>query len=381
MKTGGGHVAGKRGHGEGSIYQTERGRWRAQITLESGKRVSKTFATRRQAQHWLVEALKSKQDGLPVATSKITVAEFLDHWFADVASHTLRPRTLESYEYLLRRHIKPALGEIRLTQLRPDHLQKFYSQKLEAKLSPRTVQYLHAVLHRSLKQAVRWGLIPRNPADLVDAPRPKKKPIRPLNTQQVSLFLKATKGERLYPLYVLAIFTGMRLGEILGLHWEDVDLEKGQISVTTTLQFLKEKGPIFSQPKSQKSRRTIVIPEAVVEVLKEHKLKQEEEKLLAGSKWEDFGLVFCTSRGTPLSSRNLLRYFQETLRKVGLPKIRFHDLRHTTATLLLVQGVHPKIVQELLGHSQISVTLDTYSHVMPGLQREAMKKMEEVVSL
>ena len=366
---------GKRGHGEGTIhFRKDRNKWRAQITLEDGRRISRHFHTRREAQRWLVEALKAKQDGLPAATPKITVAEYIDHWFNDVAISNLRPKTIQSYECIIRLHIKPILGKIRLTQLRPDHIQNLYSEKLRSGLSPRRVEFIHAVLHRALKQAVRWQLIPRNPADLVDPPRPKREPPTTFSLEQVQQFLDAAKQDRLYPLYLLAVITGMRKGEILGLRWEDVDLQKGIIQVKQTLQRVNGK-LVFIQPKSQQSRRQITIPAVVVEELRKHRARQLEEKLLAGERWKESGLVFTTRVGTPIDPRNLSRNFYIILKRAGLPRIRFHDLRHTTATLLLIQGTHPKIVQELLGHSQISLTLDVYSHVIPSMQKEAIDQL------
>jgi integrase len=253
-----------------------------------------------------------------------------------------------------------------LVNLRPDHLQTLYSSKLNAGLSPRTVQYIHAVIRRSLNQAVKWGLIYRNPTDAVTPPRPKKQAPRTLSAERAKLFLKSIEDHHWYPIYVLAIMTGMRKGEILGLHWEDVDLNKGMLSIKHTLVTVQGRS-FLSQPKSENARRTISLPDAALQTLKDYHLDVSDE-----------GLVFTTSSGRPISQRKLTRHFHSSLDKLGLTRIRFHDLRHTAATLLMQGNVHPKVVQDMLGHSTIVLTLDTYSHVIPGMQDEAAKEMDKI---
>ncbi len=360
-------MAKKRSGGEGTIYFSEQtNAWVAQISLPNGKRKTKTAKNQKEVRTWLLQQRKALEEGLMIKDEAITLDKFMSRFLDDVVKHTLRPKTIESYTILIKKHILPELGSLRLIKLRPDHLQNLYSKKLEQGLSKRTVQYIHAIFRRALNQAVKWGLLNRNPANFVDAPRPTKKTPQTFSIDQAKQFLEAVKDYRWYPIYLLAITTGMREGELLGLHWEDVDLKNGQIHVQHQVQFISGQGLIITEPKTDGSRRTIDLSQTAIQVL---------EELGGGS-----GLVFKTSNDTPISPRNLQRHFHQTLDKVGLPNIRFHDLRHTAATLLLTQNVHPKIVQEMLGHSSISLTLDTYSHIIPTLQKQAAEKMEALLN-
>jgi integrase len=267
---------------------------------------------------------------------------------------------------LVNKHVAPALGNVRLSKLTPAHLQGFYCSKLDSGLSPRTVQYIHVVLHRALKQALRWGLTVRNVAEAVDPPRVPKKEITPLSPGQARAFLEAVRGDRLEALYVLAIHTGMRQGELFNLRWDDVDLDAGVLRVRGT--------------KTTRSRRTVTLSETALDALRSHLERQLGEIDKAGSLWRENGLVFATAIGTPLSRQNLTqRSFKPLLEKAGLPQIRFHDLRHTCATILLSRGVHAKFVQELLGHATIAITLDTYSHVLPGMGGGTAVAMDEAL--
>jgi integrase len=245
-------------------------------------------------------------------------------------------------------------------------------------LSPRTVEYCRAVLRRALNQAVRWGYIPRNVATFVDAPRSQRPDPQPLSPEEVRSFLAAVKDDRLLALYSVAIALGLRQGEALGLRWDDIDLRGGALSVRRQLQRIDGSLQLVDL-KTARSRRTIRLPEVLVQQLTTHRSRQDEERRLAGTRWHEYGLVFTTTLGTPIDARNLVRWFHEHQERAGLRHIRFHDLRHTCATLLLVQGVHPRVVMEILGHSQISLTMDTYSHVIPTLQEDAAAKMNTLL--
>lgn len=377
----------RRGHGEGSIYRRADGRWCASYVIGRGPdgRLKRGYIygeTRAEVAAELTKVLAKKIDGLPVGGSRQTVAEFLDAWLQDVAKPSVRPRTYDCYSDIVERHIKPALGGVRLSKLSPQHLQKLYREKQEAGLT-RTVRLCHAVLHRALGQAAKWGLVPRNVADLVDAPKVPKKEFTPLSPEEAQRFLAAAEGDRFYALYVLAVVCGLRQAELLALRWGDLNLEEGTLQVRHQLQWRKrkdgEEGPawVLTEPKSAKSRRVVTLPAVAVAALKKHKVRQMEERLRLGEVWQEHGLVFPSEIGTPMQPSNLIRRsFHPLLEKAGLPRIRFHDLRHTCATVLLAQGVHPKLVQEQLGHSQISLTLDTYSHVMPDMKREVAAKMD-----
>ena len=288
------------------------------------------------------------------------VGEYLGKWL-DGIEGTVRERTWKRSEEIVRLHLVPTLGKTRLDKLNALQVQSLYRSKLDSDLSPRTVQIVHATLHKALKQAVRWQLIPRNVTDAVEPPKYAKKEISPLDEEQVKLLLQAVEGEGLEALYVLAVTTGMRQGELLGLQWRDIDFEQGIIKVKRTIY----NGRVDA-PKTSKGKRSIKLTQTSIRVLKEHTRISE---------W-----VFCTKVGTTLRCQNLrTRSWKPLLKKANLPlDTRFHDLRHTCATLLLTKGVHPKIVQELLGHSSISITLDTYSHVLPNLQEKAVQAMDNI---
>ena len=367
----------QRGHGEGSISQRLDGRWRAEISLEGGGRKTYYGKTRREVADKLKEALRDQQQGTLVTGANQTVATFLERWLADSVKPSVRPRTHEGYCQQVRVHIIPALGKLHLTKLTAQHLQTHYQAQLAAGLSSSSVRQQHAILHRALEQAARWRLVARNVADLVDAPQPARKEMQPLDTGQVRRFLIAAAEDRFYALYCLAVTTGMRQSELLGLAWVDVDLDRASLAVRQQLVRVQGEGFRLAEPKTGKGRRAITLPPFVVDALRQHRKRQLEERLALGPEWEEQGLVFPNELGKPAERSNLVqRSFQPILEKAGLPRIRFHDLRHTAATLLLSEGTHPKIVQERLGHSTIAITLDVYSHVLPSMQIETASKLE-----
>lgn len=359
-------MAKRRAKGEGSIFrEISSGYWCAEITLPDGSKKRKRSKKQHIVREWLLEQRRALQDGLPINDGNIRYDIFLDRYLNDVAIPMLRPKTVDSYKWLIEGHIKPNLGHLPLSKIKPDYLQSLYARKLEEGLSKRTVQHMHAVVRVSLNYALKWGLIVRNPATLVSAPTPDRQEFITLNKEQASLFLDCIKNHRWYPIYVLAITTGMRKGEILGLHWENIDLEYGTLSIQHTVQYMS--GQIIQgEPKTSGSRRKITLPEYTLGVLREF---QE-------STGKTEGLLFTTSTSRPVSGRNVSRHFDSALEKAGLPHLRFHDLRHTAATLLLKENVHVKIVQEMLGHSTVALTLDTYSHILPDIQQEAADKMD-----
>lgn len=250
---------------------------------------------------------------------------------------------------------------------------------MDTGLAPRTVQYIHTTLHKALKDAVADGLVPRNVTEGIKAPRPKKKEVNALSADQACAFLSTARGDRFEALYVVAVHCGLREGELLGLRWEDVDLDGGTLAVRRTLSETKI-GHVFEIPKNGKGRN-VRLTGGAVEALKRHRATQNEYRIRVGSLWQDQGLVFPSHKGTTMYAKNLTaRSFKPLLQRAGLPNIRLHDLRHTCATLLLAKGVHPKFVQELLGHATISITLDTYSPVLPGMGNQTVAAMEEALS-
>jgi integrase len=239
---------------------------------------------------------------------------------------------------------------------------------------------MHNLLHKALDDAVRWNLVARNVCDAVSPPRRKRFETHSLNAEQVQQLLTAAQGHKQEALFVLALATGMRRGEILGLKWQDISFATSMLQVRRTLNYVPYRGFIEAEPKTEKSRRSIILPPFALETLKQHYNRQQEAKLKAGNAWQDRDLVFCNSIGTPLDPKSQVRVqLNALLQKAGLPHIRFHDLRHSTATMLLSMGIHPKVVQELLGHNQISMTMDIYSHVMPTLQQDAMNKLNQAL--
>jgi integrase len=370
---------GRRGRGEGSIYRRADGRWAAYVTLDDGGRRYLYGRTRQDAALKLSTALKTRNDGLPLPSDKETVASFLTTWVGG-QRHRLRPGTWRRYEQYVRVHAIPVIGRVPLAKLGPHHLEKLYEDRLTAGLSPTTVHHLHTALHRAFSQAVRWGLLVRNPSDLVDSPRIVRREMAVLSAEQVKQLLAAAGGGPLDALLTVAITTGMRRGEILGLRWRDVDLDRGVLSVTGALQKGLDGSLGITQPKTPRSRRQIELSTAAVDSLRRHRRKQTEQRLLLGGEWTADDLAFPSTIGRPQEGRNLVYgLLHPLLRSAGLPVIRFHDLRHTAATLMLSRGIHPKIVSEMLGHSTIGITLDLYSHVTPTMQKQAAAAMDDLL--
>ncbi len=352
---------------------------------ESGKRryLNKTIkGNKKDAEKYLNSTLTAISTGTFVEPSPMTVNGFLDKWLLSAAKPKVSERTFVEYEALLRRYVREPLGKIKLSALRALDIQSLYSAMQERRLSPRVVRYTHAVLSSALKQAVRWGMLYRNPAELVQLPREARKEMKALTSEEASRFLAAFNGDRCAALFALALTTGMRPEEYLGLQWTDVDLAQATVTVRRALVWrTKGGGWYFTEPKTSRSRRTIPLPFSMVAVLAEHKRRQGEERLKSGPAWHDHGLVFTTPIGTPLNISNLTRdKFKPALVRAGLPtSIRLYDLRHTCATLLLQAGENAKVVSERLGHASIALTLDVYTHVLPDMQKAAAEKLENLL--
>lgn len=364
-------MAGKRGNGEGSIHQLPSGKWRAQATI-NGQRAGVVAKTHKEAQEQLRKLLSDADKGLMPPAERLTLAVHIERWLADVVAHSVRTSTRKNYGDLTRLYVLPTLGKIKLTQLQPAHVQQLYGALIDQGRAPKTVRNVHAALRRALKQAVDWNLCPRNVAALVQPPRVPRKEVEVLTAEEVRTLLTTVRGDRWEALLATALATGMRFGELLGLRWGDVDLTGRTVHVQRQLQ----RDGTYTEPKTAKGRRTIDLPATCVATLKEHKRQQNEERLLVGPEWQHNDLVFCTHQGKPLAQRNVFRAFKLILDRAALPDVSFHALRHTAATLLLLQGVHPKVVQERLGHSNISMTLDTYSHLIPSMGRAAADQLD-----
>lgn len=341
--------------------------------------------TREDVQRELAQIVADRQRGLPLDPGRMTLGEFLARWLDTAVKPSTRPSTFASYALNVRLHLGPSLGHIALRKLAPADVQGFYARKLEGGLSPRTVQYLHSILHRSLEQAVRWGLAPRNVCDAVDRPKAPRKLMTTLTPAEAARFLDAARADRFYALYVLAVTCGLRQGELLGLTWAQVNFKEEQLAVSSQLQFRRgtdgEAGR-FELVQTKGGRgRNVALPPLAVSSLQQHRRAQLQERLALGEAWDGaWDLVFVTQVGTPVHHGNLLRRsFFPLLAKAGCPRIRFHDLRHTCATLLLQAGEHPKVVQELLGHASVTLTLDVYSHVLPSMQKAAAARIQAVL--
>jgi integrase len=353
----------RRSRGEGSVYRRKDGLWVARYEA-AGKRKYLYGKTKKVVTDRLRERLSSGLTDLAPEADGIRVGEYLDRWLPTVKG-TVRERTWDRHEEVVRLHLKPSIGGAKLQKLNALDVQELYRTKLDSGLSPRTVQIVHTTLHKALKQAVRWSLLLKNVTEAVTPPRPNRKEVRGLTSEEVKRILRLVKGERFETLYVLAVTTGMRQGELLGLKWEDVDLDAGTVRVRRTVW-----EGVASAPKTSKANRSIRLTELAREALMEQRVRDGK------SEW-----VFSTRNGTPVNCHNLIyRSWWPLLVKAGLPRIPFHNLRHTCATLLLSKGVHPKLVQELLGHAHIATTLDTYSHVIPSLEGKTAAAMDEVLT-
>jgi integrase len=391
----------KRGQGEGSIGKRADGRWAARVSVgyRHGKRARRWVygKTRQSVAKQLTTLLRDHELGILAMPANLTVERFMTQWLENSARPRLRAKTLESYRQISRLHIVPQLGRIPLQKLAPQHVQQWINDlsksgwkrkrtKADAAanrpekrgVSPRTAQYARAILRSALGQALKWGIVPRNVATLIDPPRIVKHQITPLQPDEAVRLIDAAREHRLGALVTVALSLGLRQGEALGLKWNAVDLDAGTLEVRTALQRIGKVWQLV-EPKSARSRRSIALPSVAVSALRAHRVKQLEERLAAGADWKDQGFVFSTGTGKPLEPSNLTRVFRSLLTAADCPLIRFHDLRHSCATFLLAQGVDPRTIMESLGHSQISLTMNTYAHVLPNLKRDAAKRMDDLL--
>ena len=371
-----------RGHNEGSIYQRQDGRYVAAVSVidAAGKPSRKYFygGTRAEVSAKLTKALRDQQQGIAPPPERETVGTYLARWLDDTAQPALRPRTFTSYRMIVTRHLVPALGRKRLSRLTPQDVQAYMNGKRAAGLSARTVQYHRAVLRKALNDALKWGLVARNAAALATPPKQDKARRRYLTPAEAREFLDTVRGHRLEALFTVGLALGLRQGEALGLRRQDVDWDSRVLQVGSQLQRI-DGDLTLVEPKSDAGRRAIPLPEAAVHALRDHRRRQLEERVVAGPLWEDQDLVFCTQLGRPLDARNVTRQFHRLREQAGLPWLTFHGLRHGYASLLAAQGVNPRVAMELLGHSQLSLTLEVYTHVAPELARDAAARIDRAL--
>lgn len=374
---------------KGSIRERSPGRWaiildRKDEATGKRKREWRSFrGTKRAAQIECARLISELQRGTLVEPSKITVAEFLERWLEQIKTQ-VAPRSYERYAELARKNLIPALGEMKLTKLQPAHISKAYANALETGrrngqggLAPRTVTYMHRVLRQALQQAVKWRVLALNPADMVKPPRVERKEMQTLDTNATADMIEAARGGSMFIPVLLGVLCGLRRGEVVALRWRSVDLETGQLAVVASAE-QTEQGVREKETKNGKGR-AVALPAVVALELRQHRLRQARGLLKLGVRLTDDHHVITREDGQPLQPRSLSHAFRKFMRRHQPPAIRLHDLRHSHATHLLAAGVHPKIAQERLGHSSVGVTIDLYSHVLPGMQAEAVSRIDAVM--
>ncbi|MGH7926394.1 MAG: site-specific integrase [Candidatus Binatia bacterium] len=329
--------------------------------------------TKKEAELALAKLIHAVETGLDFNATKWTFGEYADRWLQSKAKK-VRPKTIQRYSDLMRLHIVPVIGNIKLLKLKPLHLEKVYEEADARGLAPQSVLHLHRVLFTALKQAVAWQLIPRNVAESVTPPRPERRDVEPMTPREVIRVLETVADSELEMPTVLALGTGMRLGEVLGLRWSDVDLGKKSARISQAVQETND-GLMFVPPKTHRSRRSVSLPAFVVNALRKHRKEQSERRLIVGSAWHDLDLIIERGDGQPVRTSSLSSRFAARMKK-GDIKLTFHGLRHGHASLMLAAGVHLKVVSERLGHSTIGITADLYTHVADEVHEAAATSLD-----
>lgn len=379
----------------GYIRRQSRESWEVTVDLgrdpTTGRRRRRFMTirgTKRDAERALAAALNERDRGIDISPGKLTVAEYLRRWLRDYAAHNVAPSTLEGYSGIIVHHLIPTFGSLRLRDLRPAHIQEQYGRAQAAGgrvdggpigLSAQTVLNHHRLLREALSHAVEWQLLAVNPADAVKPPRARRHEMRVLDAEEAGRLLEAAEDTPYHALIYVALATGARVGELFGLRWQDIDLDRSTMHITRSARRFAGRGVIFTETKTHRSRRPVALSAATVALLREHRRARAEQRLALGLAYRDQGIVFASPTGGPLDGSNLRRAFVLMTERADVPRLRLHDLRHTAATLMLREGVHPKVVSERLGHATVGLTLDTYSHVLPDLQRDAAEVMDGVL--
>jgi integrase len=362
------------------------------LSTESGKRKTIYGATETEVQEKLIRARNQQLDHIPFTDERLTVAHWLNTWLRNVRPPATGSKTYVTYEGFVRLHLNPQLGHIRLVKLQTQDVREFMSERLDAGFGAGTVKHLRATLRAALNQAMSDGLIHRNVAAAVDPPESQPHTIKTYTTEEACTLLEAVRGHRLEALFSVAIALALRMGECLGLQWVDINFERGLLTVRHSLQRVRRvrRGDVVQEGEAKTERllggpkgkkvHSLPLPQVCIQALQRHQARQQEERRLAGTAWKGDGkYVFASTVGTPLEQRRLDRIFKDLCRQAGLRQIRFHDLRHSAASILIAQGVHPKVIQELLRHSSIQLTMDTYGHLFDQAQKEAADKMDEIL--
>jgi integrase len=373
----------RRAHGDGSIFKrASDGRWVGILDLgyTDGKRQRKTVygKTRREVADALKAVQQQHEQGLPVAGEKQTVAAYLASWLTTVVKPNVRTSTYASYERIVRCHIVPAIGQVPLLKLTGQDVQRFLA-KMQATHAPSYVRLCRTVLRIALQQALRWRLVATNAAQFTNLPRTTPSPRAFLTPDQARVLLHAAANTRYETLYRVALSLGLRRGEVLGLRWQDLDFDNMTLRVEGQLQYLKGQGLQWLPPKTATSRRTLPLPAVLAQSLRQHRHRQLQERLIAGSTWHDTGLVFTTGIGTGIHAATIQKDFTALLERAGLPPMTFHSLRHSCATLLAAQDVQARVVMEILGHSNIDITLGLYTHALAETTRDGIDALEHLL--
>lgn len=361
----------------GQTRQRPNGLWEGRYVGADHRRHSVYGKTRREAQERLRAALTAADHGIRPAVSRVTVGAWLEEWLSTSVEQRCRPATIASYRATVRLYIAPAIGRIPLSKLTPEDVQRMLARLGRGDLSATTVHYAYAVLRIALGRALKSGKVVRNVATLVDPPAASHPELRPLSADEARTFLESIEGTRQEPLYVVAISLGLRQGELFGLRWQDVDIDAGTLTVRHTLRVGTDE---LAEPKTDRSRRTLRLSPAVVAILRSHKARQAAERLAAGSRWRDLGFVFASPHGSPLDSSNVTHAFQAALARLGLPRQRFHDLRHAFATLQLEDGEELAVISRMLGHANFSTTANVYAHVTPTSLQRSADRMDAILA-
>lgn len=368
-----------------SIYKDDAGRWHGYVSMglkDNGRRDRRHVSgPRRVDVVTKVRDLERRRDegAGSAAGRQATVAAWLEHWLDTIAAAKVRPSTLQRYRQLVAHQLAPKVGHHRLDRLQPEHVERAYAELLAGGLSPASVLQAHRVLSRALKVAMQRGRVARNVCTLVDSPSVARTEVQPLTPDEARAVLRAAEGLRNGARWSIALALGLRQGEALGLPWEAVDLDAGTLRVRQALQRQAGAGLVIVEPKSAAGRRTIVLPRPLVDALRQHRAAQLEERMAAANVWEDHGLVFAQPNGLPIDPRADHRAWRRLLADAGVRPARLHDARHTAATVMLTLGIPPRVAMQVLGHSQISLTLGTYSHVVPELAEDAAERMGEAL--
>ncbi len=372
----------RRARGEGSVFQRKDGRWVVQIELGDGKRKQFYVKSEREGVKKLRQAQLELEQGTLATGPQRKLKDYLEDWIENVHKDKLRISTYVKYKKLIK-YIVGDLGDVWLQKLAPEQVRRFYTKMGTGKdrggrgLSSKTVHEIHGVLHLALENAVRWNYVARNVCDLVTPPSIVSREATLLTLEQAQTLLSSVREHRLEVLLTMAVVTGMRRGELLALRWSNVDFERQTLLVLHTVDYIPKYGYVETEPKTKTGKRRISLPSFLIDMLKQHRVQQLEQRLKVGDAWENRDLVFPDLHGGYFNSNYLLRMFKKLLQEAGVPHMHIHDLRHSAATILLGMGVNMKVIQELLGHSDIAITLGLYSHLLPNMQQDVVNKWDD----